>query len=1267
MKDDMLNSNLIMSKSNIVTPSLTNSIALTQATSIADSGATDSVFKLSDKKYLKHYNSIGGLTVKFPNGSMATSVGTGTFFYKQIGIKVHVFNDEDIHHSVISLADFTNQDCIITLSKHALDIHHDGNNIMKVSKDIHSKAWYIPLEETNTIELTLQPSISNVIRHQFNHDLVKYHHMCLGSPTESTFDNAISKQYIKIPKLTHQIILNNPIQSIATANGHLDLKRQAHRSTSVDEILIPNQNIHTRTEILDPETNISQQEHKDEEYSIAQVYSMRDIADTMFSDLPGALSKSIDGDMYVMITIFRNYIIGFPMKDRSQEEHIIAYEKTLDYFKGCKVDIKYAIMDNECSKEVKIFFDDHDIELQLVPPSTHRANEAEKAVRRFKNQFISTFSTCAPDFPMNLWNLALPQIFLCLNILSPYSLNSNISAYEGIHSTKYDFEAHPIVPFGINVLCYVKPEDRKTYGNHGDLGWYIGPSLISYQSYIIYIKNTHRTRLTNTVAFFPNDIHIPGSDPASILYSSLTDLNDKLLLLTTKDDVNVTELLLPIHKTIQDITTPQPLLDDEPFQTILINDSQTDTLKRVIIKSNPNPLNSTSPISSRTRSHLNIIQNTTDQLNKSRLTHLSQNILPTYNIPEKIVNYHYISALQDEVTGKLLTYRDCMSGPDKEFWMRASSEEFIRLLDTTKTMKFIFPSQKPKDRKGTYYNPVPSIKIKDDVKVYRIRGTAGGDLITDYPYATSAFVADVETVKILLNAAISEQDAKLMTADANDFFLCSTLPRSEYIKIKRSVIPEDIITRYSLQDPKYWIHDYIWVEVTQGMYGLPQAAILAQEQLYRHLSANGYDILNLTSGLVANKARTLFFTLVVDDFLIKYTNMDDVKHLQSVLEKLYVMKYDFNATKYLGITIEQNRQQDYIGISIPGYIDKVLSRFQVVKSTRPVNTPSPFIPHNYGSKTPQLIHHDLSQPATTDEVKWLQQVVGSLLYYARLIDSTMLFAVNRLASAQAHATKNTIELAKHLLQYAAWHPNATIKFYPSDMQLLIDSDAAFNSEAKARSRAAGFWRFHSTKYPDIVNGPIKVLCSIIHLSVVGSACEAEYAALYMNATAAVPIRQTLQDFGYPQNATLLITDNEAAHGIANDHIHLHKSKAIDMRYHWIRDRIAQGQFKTKWDKGCNNLADYFTKAHPASHHKDLRHVYISYIANESIVKGCIIQKPEYINGTIDLSINGRNEVKVNDRTDNGWTKTKEKRRRTQVAPLNLSDRPTVQLTMTNHK
>ena len=123
------------------------------------------------------------------------------------------------------------------------------------------------------------------------------------------------------------------------------------------------------------------------------------------------------------------------------------------------------------------------------------------------------------------------------------------------------------------------------------------------------------------------------------------------------------------------------------------------------------------------------------------------------------------------------------------------------------------------------------------------------------------------------------------------------------------------------------------------------------------------------------------------------------------------------------------------------------------------------------------------------------------------------------------------------------------------------------------------------------NGAILNTTTILK-NVVASAVEEEYGALFENSKLADPMRETLFELGHPQPATPICTDNSTAEGLANDTLKQKRSKAMDMRYHWIRDRVKQQHFKVHWQAGQLNKADYFTKHFPPAHHKKIRTSYL---------------------------------------------------------------------------
>jgi hypothetical protein len=80
--------------------------------------------------------------------------------------------------------------------------------------------------------------------------------------------------------------------------------------------------------------------------------------------------------------------------------------------------------------------------------------------------------------------------------------------------------------------------------------------------------------------------------------------------------------------------------------------------------------------------------------------------------------------------------------------------------------------------------------------------------------------------------------------------------------------------------------------------------------------------------------------------------------------------------------------------------------------------------------------------------------------------------------------------------------------------------------------------------------------------------------------------------GHPQKKTPLITDNNTAHGLTQGTMIPKRSKAMDMRFHWLKDRACQGQFKIKWKKGSANKADYPSKHHPPTVHQTRRQQFL---------------------------------------------------------------------------
>jgi len=198
---------------------------------------------------------------------------------------------------------------------------------------------------------------------------------------------------------------------------------------------------------------------------------------------------------------------------------------------------------------------------------------------------------------------------------------------------------------------------------------------------------------------------------------------------------------------------------------------------------------------------------------------------------------------------------------------------------------------KPKHRLASYYNPQPRIKYVNNEPTYRIRGTYGGNL-SDYTGEVSAATASITTLKCLLNSVVSTPNANFISIDIEDYYLNSKLTTPEYMIVERKLVPQEIIDHYNLE--ALFNNDKILIEVTGGMYGLPQAGKLAQDDLIKHLNQYGYYLCPDVDCLFSHITRSTTFVLTVDDFGIKFIDKNDAYHLIAALQDKYSIKIDWS-------------------------------------------------------------------------------------------------------------------------------------------------------------------------------------------------------------------------------------------------------------------------------------------------------------------------------------------------------------------------------------
>jgi len=1131
---------------------------------IVDSGCTSHYLKQNSS--IQQHTSKKEIAVMLPNGQcMRSSKVTNLDIpnSSKIGNQAHLFQDLT-SGNLLSVGQLCNDGYDVTFTKNSVTFNKNNQTMLTGKRRLHDGMWTITLPPPQRANI--------IIQYKPVGDAIKFLHAACFSPCISSWCKAIDNGFFKTwPGLTSKRVRQfMKINPTATVKGHLTQERKNLRSTKTSKV----------------NTLQATHDYNEEAYiTIEETTPKMLLENKNYSDLTGRFpQRSNKGNQYIFILYdtTSNHIFAEPIKDRTSTHIEKAYKKVLTTLQSKGLSPAIHILDNEASKTyAKLIQNNNKTKIQFVPPNMHRRNIAERAIRTFKAHFIAGLCSTHRDFPLNLWDRLLPQATMTLNMLRPSNANPNISAHEYIHGP-FDLQKTPIAPPGIKAIIHLKPNQRSTFGPRGIEGWYIGPCPQHYRCFKFYMVNGGE-RVSDTAMLYPHYFETPQWTRIDAILQATNSLETAIINNPQSPYSQLAQAQQNALKQLASIFSPINM-HQQPRVPIKwgINQGQTRVAdNKQIMQPNPN--------------HAHTTQKTLHIGNFAQeLFHNDEQ--PTIPYQEK---ENKCNAIVDPVTGASLEYRHLIQNDHTRLtWNRSFANELGRLangvgdrIKGTNTIKFIPKTSVPPGRKVTYGRIVVDYRPTKK-EPNRTRLTVGGDKI-EYPGAVRTDTADMVTAKLLLNSVISTPRARCCILDVKDFYLNNKLLRYEYMNMALKLIPQEIIEQYNLTSIA---HDgFIYIQIEKGMYGLPQAGKIANDELQLHLRPFGYKPCPRTPGLWTHDTRPISFALVVDDFAVKYVKKEDLEHLLKSIQSKYVITIDRQATQFCGITLAWNYRKRKVTLSMPGYVNKLLHKMQHPKPATPEHNPHTWKPPQYG-KTAQYVEPPKQLPILPkDRIRRIQQVIGSLLYYARAVDHTILVAVNDIAAQQSKATTETEDKVNKLLNYVATHPNATLTYRKSHMRLAVHSDASYLSAPNARSRAGGYFYLSeqddTTKNPPI-NAPVHTECKIMK-HVLSSATEAEIGAIFLNCQQAEILRTTLQELGHPQCTTTIVTDNATANNIINGNAKQKRTKAMDMRYNWILDRQVQRHFHVIWKPGKENLADYFTKHHSTVHHKRVRTLYVT--------------------------------------------------------------------------
>jgi hypothetical protein len=176
---------------------------------------------------------------------------------------------------------------------------------------------------------------------------------------------------------------------------------------------------------------------------------------------------------------------------------------------------------------LKRFFTANDVEYHLVPPHCHRRNDAERAIRTFKEHFVAGLASVDPTFPLHLWDRLLPQAEITLNLLRTSRLHPQLSAAAQFHGL-VDYNKTAFAPPGRNIIANKKPGKRRTWAPHRQHGYYLGPAMHHYRCQNVHISATARKRIVDTLECLPHNHQMPQLSSTDKLLMAANDMSNSL-------------------------------------------------------------------------------------------------------------------------------------------------------------------------------------------------------------------------------------------------------------------------------------------------------------------------------------------------------------------------------------------------------------------------------------------------------------------------------------------------------------------------------------------------------------------------------------------------------------------------------------------------------------------------------------------------------------------------------------------------------------------
>ena len=516
-----------------------------------------------------------------------------------------------------------------------------------------------------------------------------------------------------------------------------------------------------------------------------------------------------------------------------------------------------------------------------------------------------------------------------------------------------------------------------------------------------------------------------------------------------------------------------------------------------------------------------------------------------------------------------ISYREAISGEYKEEWQKAIESELNSLLKNQTWEEAILPP----GRKAIKNKWVFKVKENMDGEIIRFKARLVGKGFTqkegiDY-YETFAPVIRHDSLRILF-AIINTYDLELIQCDIETAYLYGELEEEIYMEY-----PEGI----EKKNPNSVLR------LKKGLYGLKQSAHLWNKTFTKQILKLGLKQSKVDPCIFYNieKDRTLtILAIYVDDMIIASKSKKRIHEIINGLKEAFKIKVVSEENRFyiIGNEITRDRKQRKLIMSQQKYIKEKLEEFGMAESK--------------GISTPRAVNCELTKlqcPKTDEELEEMKHInyrsaVGSLIHAANNTRFDISEAVGVVARYFENPGLEHWKAVKRIFRYLKETADFALVFdgnlqgYGGTLPIGY-VDASHASCLDDRKSVTG--------YIFIFGGSAICWNSKKQQTVALSTAEAEYMALANGVQQSLWIKNLLNELNIGVGQSFLIKeDNQACISIGNNLEHNSRTKHIDIKHHFIRDRIQSGEIKLEYVPSKHMLADIFTKALPRDKFVQLR-------------------------------------------------------------------------------